>query len=112
MLKVIVLGAALASAGCAALAIGGAAAGGYYVGKDERSAAQIAKDGSITTRIKSRLVADPYVRAFAVDVDTYENVVTLSGRVTSYVEREQAERIAAAVAGVASVRNELEVIEE
>jgi hyperosmotically inducible periplasmic protein len=99
--------------GCAALAVGavaGAAVGGYYVGKDERPAAVIAADGRITTAVKSRLIGDRYVDGFGIGVETYEGVVTLFGDVTSSVPRDHAERIAASVEGVKSVRNEIRIV--
>jgi hyperosmotically inducible protein len=94
---------------CVPVLIGGAAAGGYYLGKDDRSPAQIAEDGSITTRIKSKLVGDKYVDAFAIDVDTHAGVVTLHGTVGTRFEREQAERLALAVGGVQRVDNRIRV---
>jgi hyperosmotically inducible protein len=96
-------------AGCVPILIGGAAAGGYYLGKDDRSPARIAEDGAITTRVKSRLVGDKYVDAFAIDVDTHEGVVTLHGSVGTRFEREQAERLALAVSGVQRVENRIRV---
>ena len=95
--------------GCAAALIGGAAAGGYYVGKDERSAAQIATDSRITAAVKTKLLADPNVKALDVNVDTYENVVILRGEVRTAAQRTAAERIARSVSGVKGVRNELRV---
>jgi hyperosmotically inducible periplasmic protein len=99
--------------GCAALVVGavaGAAVGGYYMGKDERPPAVIAADGRITTAIKSRLIGDRYVDGLRIGVETYEGVVTLTGDFTSSVPREQAERIAASVEGVESVRNEIRIV--
>lgn len=95
--------------GCAALLIGGAAAGGYAVGKDERSAKQILDDGTITASIKTRYAADKYVKALAIDIDTYDGVVTLNGKVGSYIEQERAEDIARDIVGVKSVVNRLEL---
>ena len=95
--------------GCVPLVIGGAAVGGYYLGKDDRSPARIAEDGAITTRVKSKLVGDKYVDAFAIDVDTHEGVVTLHGSVGTRFEREQAERLALAVSGVQRVDNRIRV---
>ena len=96
--------------GCVPLAVSGAAAGGYFVGKDERSPAVIASDSRITTSVKSRLIADKYVDGFRVSVETYEGVVTLHGEVASSVPREQAERIAASVNGVKSVNNRIRIV--
>ena len=95
--------------GCTALLVGGAAAGGYAIGKDDRTAGVIVDDGTITASVKSKLIADKYVAARRVDVDTYEGVVTLNGKVKSYIERGQAEKLAAGVSGVKSVVNNLEV---
>lgn len=106
----LVLCAALFASGCAALAIGGAAAGGYVVGKDDRRVGQIVDDGAITAAVKTKLIRSKYVDAGKIDVDTYEGVVTLNGRVDSYVAREQAETLATGTKGVRSVVNKLEVV--
>ena len=95
--------------GCTAMLLGGAPAGGYQVAKDERSAGQVAKDGSTTAAIKSRLIADKTVNALAVNVDTYAGKVTLNGTVGSYVARDQAQRLAKGVDGVVAVDNRLKV---
>ncbi len=95
--------------GCVAAAIGGAAAGGYYVGKDKRTTSQIAVDGGITAAVKAKLIADTEVKALDINVDTYENVVILRGEVTTAAQRAQAERVARSVERVKSVRNELRV---
>lgn len=108
--RALVLVVALAATGCAALAIGGAAAGGYVIGKDDRKVGQIVDDGAITASVKTKLIRSKYVDAGKVDVDTYEGVVTLTGRVESYVAREQAESLAAGTRGVRSVINNLAVM--
>jgi hyperosmotically inducible periplasmic protein len=102
----------LLTTGCTALMVGGAAAGGYQLGKDERSAAQVTRDGATTAAIKSRLIADSEVSAFNVNVDTYANRVTLRGTVGSYQARARAGEIAAAVEAVQSVDNQLKVVIE
>ena len=96
--------------GCVAVLVGGAATGGYYLAKDDRSAAQIAADGTITATVKTKLIADRYVKAFDVNVDTHGSVVTLTGEVTTYVARDQAGMLAAEVSGVTKVRNEIRVV--
>jgi len=98
--------------GCVPLAVGGAAAGGYYVGQDERPPGVIASDGRITTSIKTRYFQDKYVDAMRISVETYEGVVTLRGEVTSALPREQAERLASTVEGVKSVRNEIKIVRQ
>ena len=100
---------AMLLSGCAALVVGGAAAGGYVIGKDERSPGVIVDDGTITASVKSKLIADKYVPAARVDVDTYEGTVTLNGTVSSYVARSQAEKLASETNGVRKVVNNLKV---
>lgn len=96
-------------AGCTAALVGGAAAGGYYVGKDERSAKQVASDAMITSSVKSKLIADKLVKALDVNVDTRNDVVILRGTVAKADQRVAAEKIARSVKGVKGVRNELRV---
>lgn len=95
---------------CVPALIGGAAVGGYFIGKDDRSADQIARDSTITARVKSRFIGDKYVDAFDINVDTYEGKVTLQGEVNNNIAREQAAKLAAAVEGVTAVDNKIKVI--
>lgn len=104
------IAASLALSGCVPLAIGGAAAGGYYIAKDERPAAVIASDTRITTAVRTRLIGDKYVDGFQISVHTYDGIVTLGGEVGTSIPREQAERLAAGVEGVKSVRNEIKIV--
>jgi hyperosmotically inducible protein len=101
--------ASLGLGGCVAAVVGGAAAGGYYVGKDDRSADRIAADAAITADIKTRLIAEPGIRALSINVDTYKGNVSLKGDVKAADQRSTAERLARKVKGVKSVRNELVV---
>lgn len=101
--------AVILASGCTALMVGGAAAGGYAVGKDDRPVTTIIDDGTITAAIKTKLVRSKYIKAADVNVDTREGVVTLNGTVNSYVAREQAETLATETNGVKSVINNLEV---
>ena len=88
----------------------GSLLGGYYLGKDDRDPGQIATDSSITTRGKSKFIADKYVGAFDINVDTHNSVVTLHGDVTNTVAREQAEKLARGVDGVQSVENRIRIV--
>lgn len=89
--------------GCVAVLIGGAAVGGYYVGKDERTAGQIAEDVTIVAAINTRYVRDELVRARDINVDCFLLVVTLKGRVRSAEARARAIEIARAVENVFDV---------
>ena len=95
--------------GCTALVIGGAAVGGYQLGKDERPASVVASDSTITTKIKSKYVADSIVSVFSIGVRTYEGTVTLTGSVGSFVARDQAGSIAKSTGGVTTVNNQIVV---
>ena len=104
-----VLIAMLVLSGCTAMMVGGAAVGGYQVGKDERPASVVASDSAITTKIKGKYVADTIVSVFNIGVRTWEGNVTLSGTVGSYIAREQAETIAKGTKGVKAVNNQIVV---
>lgn len=107
MRLILVLLATLVMSGCTALAIGGAAAAGYQLGKDERPPSVVASDSAITTKIKGKYVADSIVSVFNIGVRTWEGTVTLSGTVGSYVAREQAEELARETGGVSAVNNQI-----
>lgn len=66
-------------------------------------------DAWITTKIKSKLAADPQVNPFNIDVDTKDRVVTLSGTVENEVARSEAEKHATGTKGVTAVVNQIEV---
>ena len=95
--------------GCTALVVGGAAVGGYQLGKDEREPAVVASDSAITTKIKSKYAVDSTVSVFNISVRTYEGTVTLSGTVGSFVVRDQAGRLATETKGVKIVNNQIVV---
>ena len=66
-------------------------------------------DTTITTRVKTAMLNDPNVGGLRVDVDTFKGVVTLSGRVKSPAERDQAIGIARNVDGVVEVKDALQI---
>lgn len=109
MKSLIALLALLTLSGCAALLVGGAAVGGYQVGKDDRPAGVVASDSAITTKIKSKYALDSVVSIFDVGVRTWEGTVTLTGTVGSYVARDQAGNLAKGTKGVVSVNNQIVV---
>ena len=67
-------------------------------------------DTTITTRVKTAMLNDPNVSGTGIDVDTYKGVVTLSGRVKSQAEHDQALALARHVDGVTEVKDALQVI--
>jgi hyperosmotically inducible protein len=67
-------------------------------------------DATITTRVKTAMLNDPAVGGLRIDVDTFKGVVTLSGRVKTEAEKQQAIALARKVDGVAQVKDALQVI--
>src|SRR5687767_1715447 len=66
-------------------------------------------DAGITTAVKSKMAADDTVKAYKVDVDTKNKVVTLSGEVDTQAQREQAVLIARNTKGVSDVIDQLRI---
>jgi osmotically-inducible protein OsmY len=69
-------------------------------------------DTTITTRVKTAMLNDPSVGGLRIDVDTFKGAVTLSGRVKSQAERDQAITLARTISGVTEVKDALQVIPE
>jgi len=66
-------------------------------------------DAGITSAVKSKLAADDTVKAYQVDVDTSNHVVTLKGDVNTSVAKERAVAIARNTDGVRDVIDQLRV---
>jgi hyperosmotically inducible protein len=73
----------------------------------ERTVGSWADDVMISSKIKSRLIANSDIKAGDIDVSSSEGVVTLIGRVSSQSIKTEAERIARDTKGVDTVNNEL-----
>jgi hyperosmotically inducible periplasmic protein len=72
-------------------------------------AGQQVDDATITARVKAKLVADPEVNPFNIDVDTDAGVVTLRGTVEDPEAKAEAGKLARGTSGVRSVRNDIRV---
>jgi osmotically-inducible protein OsmY len=70
---------------------------------EQRSTGEVIDDTAITTKVKTGLLADPMVSAFAISVDTSRGVVSLTGIVNSAAERARAIQVAQEVGGVRRV---------
>jgi len=66
-------------------------------------------DATTTAAVKSKLIGNPNTKGLKIDVDTKNDVVTLTGRVKSDEERSLAEEIARNTGDVEDVRNNLVV---
>jgi len=71
------------------------------------STGQYVDDSVITTKVKSALLGDDAVKSFAVSVETAKGVVQLSGFVNTSDQKSAAGKVASAVSGVKSVKNDL-----
>ena len=66
-------------------------------------------DSVITTKVKSLLAEDDFLKSFKISVETRKGVVQLSGFVDSQNAVNKAGQIAGSVGGVKSVKNGLVV---
>jgi len=66
-------------------------------------------DATTTAAVKSKLLGNANTQGLKIDVDTRDDVVTLSGRVKTAAEKSLAEQIARNTGDVKSVRNNLVV---
>jgi hypothetical protein len=66
-------------------------------------------DAQTAVRVKTALVNDPDLGEHAIEVAVVGGIVTLSGRVATPQQADQALRLSRAVAGVSDVRSELQV---
>jgi hyperosmotically inducible periplasmic protein len=64
-------------------------------------------DSVITTKIKSQLAADDFLKSFQIGVESRKGIVQLSGFVSSQATVDKAGQIARGVEGVKSVKNDL-----
>ncbi len=94
---------------CTPLVLGGAGAGGYKTATDERSIGTMYDDTVISSTVKTKLIADEFVKSRYIDVDVLNGVVYLIGVVESSSQKRMAADIARAVDGVRMVKNQLSV---
>lgn len=64
-------------------------------------------DKDLRRKVLDRLEADPFIEASNIGVAVSDGVVTLTGRVGSYAERCEAERVVREVRGVRAIAREL-----
>ena len=66
-------------------------------------------DPALTAAVKAKLLADTTVSGLKIDVDSRDGVVTLTGKVKTQAEKDQALKLARETAGVKSVTDALTV---
>ena len=77
----------------------------------DRAGASV-EDASLTAKVKTKFLADTKISGLKIDVDTKNNIVTLTGTVPTAAERTLAGKIARETDGVKSVVNNLKVGKE
>lgn len=78
-------------------------------GEKLAEAGKAVDDAALTAKVKSALIAEPGLKALAIDVDTSGGVITLNGTVNNDEHRNKAVQLAQSVQGVKSVRDNLVV---
>lgn len=73
------------------------------------STGEYVDDAVITTKVKSLLAADDFLKSFQISVETYKGVVQLSGFVNSQAAVDKAVKITKSVQGIKAVKNDLMV---
>jgi hyperosmotically inducible protein len=102
--------AAQAKAGEAGDKAGDAASrAGDKVGDAANRTVDATADAGITTKVKTKFLADTAISGLKIDVDTKDNVVTLSGTVPTAAEKRRAVEVARDTDGVKSVVDRLKV---
>lgn len=74
---------------------------------NRESTGQYVDDSVITTKVKSLLAADDFLKSFQIGVETYKGEVQLSGFVNSQNAVNKAVEITRSVNGVRSIKNNL-----
>lgn len=95
-LAAVMLGSTLLASGCA-------------VTRDQSTMGQFVDDSAITTKVKAKFAESPVVSAMAINVETLNGTVQLSGFAKNANERSTAESIARRVEHVKAVKNDIVV---
>ena len=71
------------------------------------STGEYVDDSVITTKVKSLLASDDFLKSFQISVETYQGTVQLNGFVNSQKAVDKAVELARSVKGVKSIKNSL-----
>ena len=75
--------------------------------RTHESAGEYVDDSVITTKVKSLLAQDDFLKSFQISAETYQGTVQLSGFVNSQQAVDKASQIVRSVKGVKSLKNNL-----
>src|SRR5690349_4089078 len=90
---------------CSAILLMGAL--GCASSRTHEGTGQYVDDSVITTKVKAAILGEPGLKVSEINVETYKGVVQLSGFVSSRADITSAVRVASAVSGVKSVKNDM-----
>ncbi len=82
-----------------------------YVDGAKRTVGEVTDDAQITAVVKVRLLDDPEVKGWRINVTTMRGVVMLEGRVPSEYARDKAIRITRETGSVVDVEDRLTIVE-
>lgn len=88
--------ALLATLGCAAT-------------RTHEATGQYVDDSVITAKVKAAVLGEPGLKTSEINVETFKGVVQLSGFVSSRDDIKSAVRVASAVDGVKTVKNDMQL---
>lgn len=94
LLAALLLGSTVLASGCA-------------VTRDQSTVGQFVDDSAITTKVKAKFAESPVVSAMAINVETLNGTVQLSGFAKNANERAAAESLARSVSHVKAVKNDI-----
>jgi osmotically-inducible protein OsmY len=77
--------------------------------RTQESTGQYIDDSAITTKVKTAILAEPGLKSSEINVETFKGVVQLSGFVSSREDITSAVKVASAVGGVKSVKNNMQL---
>jgi osmotically-inducible protein OsmY len=75
--------------------------------RTQSSPGEFVDDSVITTKVKSLLAADDFLKSFEISVESFKGTVQLSGFVNSQKAVNKAAEITRSVKGVTSIKNNL-----
>ena len=75
--------------------------------RTNESAGECVDDSIITTKVKSLLAADDFLKSFQISAKTYQGTIQLSGYVNSHKAVDKADEIVKSVKGVTGIKNNL-----
>jgi osmotically-inducible protein OsmY len=75
--------------------------------RTSESTGEYIDDSVITTKVKSLLAEDDFLKSFQISVETFQGTVQLSGFVNSQKAVDKATEVTRSVKGVKSIKNNL-----